>query len=878
MADGLLSLSLVFLFAVPLTAHTRMMAGIKQADEGRVNDRLKAIIRSNFLLTSGIICFASGGLVVMTTLLIIANGEVVDPSIEHYQIWALTVPACTTCLAIVLTHSLTVSWMPRRVRTAFQRSEFSFHDLDDMLSRSKGQQDQSGVAESNRAGNRNNADTDASRELLFLGNIHGDNEKIETQIRVRKYYVPFDTMLSRWIGIQKAQRLSQFCLDNKLSWQILLTTFFVALIALVILVLLGLVPSWVSFIILVGIMLAQLADNYLSLPVVRVLLKLGEVRARLIFHLVFALFFCDVLNWDARCALSTSVFLGYFYMIFVDALVKESRLAFSWIIAILTPCLSISLLVLLQWDFIPDSKNTTILFIGMQSNTTTPYNLAPTPYTYSLYLLTRDLCVVVTLLAIKDGVVILRRQRRNWFIRIKGDIAVKVAGLPVADHSKSTRHVATPRATENKQQSSKAESSSPSKKVDVVEATFTGDSDQDKPVPSQQLEATAEAIAPQASLSVSQANDSSEGSGKKKLIDTIELRESDSLCILLLGLNYGSRALDIFTQPWFRLLNEYLVALPITIYVTLVLPGFVDSRVSYLLLLTLIPFSRNFGLKSLRLLYLITLRDFAFLTEFCLATSAAILLGLSFTDQPKRLLSYHLILTYIDMRTWDARCVLFHTGTRKGRRLSPVERFLFRLASFLVLCSNMGLIPLLFLGIPANADFFRQFSFVPKTYYPATLNAVLFYEDGSNILSLFIFKMAYDMYSNMLVRGRGIKFRYIRAPLVPTFEELDQNSNDGRSEKSGSVVNLNLNLKNVVGHLSPSDGPKGDGNGEGSSYQDKSIGTFTSVTGTDSKKQKRKKSNKVMSDGSGVDYNEVHTAQSGNAPSVSELSSSHPLG
>ena len=756
--DGIMNVAMLMMFVVPLTSHSREMAGM--AVGNAVSDKLKKIIKYNFFLSLSLTLVESMGLVCMTTLLMIADGLVVDPNLEHLQMWSLVPPLMASIISLVGQHSMTWSWVPKRVRQWFDRSTFSANDLNETSTN-----------------NANNVKRDEG--VMYLGNIHGDGKTIETQIMVRHYVVPFDTLASKLFGMRAAKWIASNYAVYKWPWRVFLFALMGTASTLSILILIGVVQPWVSWLCFSGIVFTLLTDNNFSLSTAKLLLKTFEplVRIGLSFILMFLLF--DVVGWDERCPIAVIIFLGMQYAYFTDALVRESRAVFLWNIYLLSPIIPFWVLILLQGDYIAGRRNTTFVIEIVDR------------YEYSIYLAARDVAFLLCVLNFIDLLKVSRGKGRQWFLFLNGDVAIKVVGLGDKRKNKIGTELSSPQnptgdsgyPVQSGVQSGEGSTSprSPKAYIDHFGGSFIPKLASKARV----VDKTASgADSSEQNNSTQDTTDSAPGQpGQPKvLVNVVELRERDSLVVKVFGVKRGGWLLQLYTEPWFRLVNEWLLGFPLAFFVVAILPGFVDPRLSYFFVMSTIPFLRNFGLKSARLMNLLMMK-LEFVVEIVLVLGTIAVFVTTYRDTEKAILGYYLAVFWLDIRTNDARCVFFHTGTRRGRRLSPFERLLFRLASFQVAGGFVALTIMIVLGITLNTDYYKGFKFVQDGgTYPTDLDQVFFYEFGSHGIGIVILKLIADVYIDLFSRGKGVHFRYIRAPIAPRFSETSSSSM-GKSQK-----------------------------------------------------------------------------------------------
>jgi hypothetical protein len=755
--DAVFNIAMLLLFIIPLTTHTRGIAGI--VDEGRVSSKLQTIIRHNLGLSLFIAISDSLALTCMCVILTVVHGKYVAPDVEYLQIWAVFIITLETFFSIFALHCITLSWMPKRVRAIFKRSKVSLNISNNMSDALDGD--------------------DPLPSGLFLGNIHADRKANETLIRVRHYTVPSDTIMCRIVGPKIALRIATSRDRHIWKWRLGVASFLISITVVSILILNGILPPSLSWLVLVPILVIVFFDNNLSLGTIRLLFRRFAPVARIVTSLILSLLLFDVVKWDQRCALVVGLFLGVQYWVLSDAFMKESRRAYLPLIGIFAPAVPFWLLILLQFDLVSNRQNTILKFDLIQ------------PYGYSIYLAARDVTFMLCVLMAYDAIRVIRGGAWSWFLFLNDDVPVRVVGLDARPRFKSDLSL----------QNFNADTAmrSPKSGRPILELIVPrGSVSNEQPRSTRSLNILQQLLPSSISgnhslLRQNKPNETSipnlenEGRGRNEalsrtgpstsfrrvFVDEVELREQDSLVIGICGLSRGAWLLDMYTEPWVRLLNEYLLGVPITVFTAGVMPGFIHPNVSYILLLSVIPIVRNFGLKSGKLLRLLMFR-LDFILELLLLSACVAFLMISFQDA-KDVLPFYLIGFWWDIRTNDARCVFLHTGTRRGRRLSPFERVMFRFASVLVAASFLALPIVMFVGLSSNTAFYSGFSLNQSNQtYPAHLDVVIYYQSGLDQVWVVIWKLLFDVYVDLYQRGRGIRLRYIRAPISPIDDQTSK--------------------------------------------------------------------------------------------------------
>lgn len=111
--DSLISMSLILLFVIPLSRHTKSMAQVRSDHK---QGQLSKVIHRNLVISLTLIVTDTATLLAMASILIVVHGRDVDPSLEYLQIWALAIPSQSLTIAVIGIHFMSPAWIPIRLR------------------------------------------------------------------------------------------------------------------------------------------------------------------------------------------------------------------------------------------------------------------------------------------------------------------------------------------------------------------------------------------------------------------------------------------------------------------------------------------------------------------------------------------------------------------------------------------------------------------------------------------------------------------------------------------------------------------------------------------------------------------------------------------
>jgi hypothetical protein len=217
------------------------------------------------------------------------------------------------------------------------------------------------------------------------------------------------------------------------------------------------------------------------------------------------------------------------------------------------------------------------------------------------------------------------------------------------------------------------------------------------------------------------------------------LEEEDALIAHWFG---PAKAKQIFIDRYFgldeyRWMPRFLAAIVAAVYACLVLPGLVAREWSLLLLLTVFPFFKVFGIKSRRVMRsLILRRDFIFdvvLVILVLLSTAVVL------KWDVRICGVILIfVAWLDDRTMDARVIFWHTSTHgsSSTRSRIAWKVLYILSAIVLALVTLAFVLVYSLGLVSDADYDAAlyFSSEAAAINAAFRNITLFLADHPNAL------------------------------------------------------------------------------------------------------------------------------------------------
>jgi len=147
------------------------------------------------------------------------------------------------------------------------------------------------------------------------------------------------------------------------------------------------------------------------------------------------------------------------------------------------------------------------------------------------------------------------------------------------------------------------------------------------------------------------------------LVDNVlTLREKNSVAISVFGEAKGDALLYWMGHPVFRLVNRALLNIPLFIVICLVLPGVLETNISFVILLTIIPLVRSALMKDLALVSRVVCKvDFVF--ETLSAITVLVLFGVMLEDA-RVVICPILFWMWLDSRLSDAICVFYHSNHR----------------------------------------------------------------------------------------------------------------------------------------------------------------------------------------------------------------------